>query len=62
MADALSKKVKLARLMVREMSMLHIASEWKPEVIGEKIYFRNILACPTLMTRIKEAQEKGETL
>ena len=27
-ADALSRKVKLARLMVREMSMLHIASEW----------------------------------
>ena len=61
-ADALSRKVKLARLMVKEMSMLHIVGEWKPEVFGEKVYFGNISACPTLMTRIKKAQEKDETL
>ena len=54
-ADALSRKVKLAHIMVREMSMLSIASEWKPKVVGEKVFFGNISAYPTLMTRIKEA-------
>ena len=29
-ANALSRKVKLAGLMIKEMSLLHIASEWKP--------------------------------
>ena len=61
-ADALSRKVKLARLMVKEMSLLHTASEWKPKLVGERVLFGNISAYPTLMPRIKEAQEKDETL
>ena len=61
-ADALSRKVKLAGLMMEEMSLLYIASEWKPRVVGDKVYFGNISASPTLLTRIKEAQEKDETL
>ena len=61
-ADALSRKVKLARLMVREMSLLHEASGWKPEMIEGKVFFGNISAYPTLMSRIKESQEKDETL
>ena len=61
-ADALSEKVKLAGLMIKEMSLLHIASEWKPRVVGEKMYFGNISASPALLLRIKEAQEKDKTL
>ena len=61
-ADALSQTAKIFHLMVREMSLLHIASEWKPKVVGEQVYFGNVLAYPTLMSRIKEAREKDETL
>ena len=58
----MSRKVTLAHLMVREMSMLSIASEWKPRVFGEKVFFGNVSAYPILMSRIKEAQEKDETV
>ena len=61
-ADVLSRKVKLAGLMIKEMKLLHIASEWKSRVVGEKMYFGNISASPALLLRIKEAQEKDETL
>ena len=30
-ADALSRKVKLAQMMVRELNLLHAASELKPK-------------------------------
>ena len=61
-ADALSRKVKLARLMVREMNLLHVVSEWKPEMIGRTVLFANISAYPTLFSQIKDAHEKDETL
>ena len=59
-ADALSRKVNLAHMMVREMSMLSIASEWKPRLVREKVFFGNVSAYPVLISRIKEAQEKDE--
>ena len=61
-ADALSRKVNLAHMMVREMSMLSIASEWKPRIVGEKVFFGNVSAYPVLMLKIKEAQEKDEVV
>ena len=60
--DALSRKVKLAHLMVREMSLLQSISEWKPGLVGEKVFFRNVSVYPTLLLRIKEAHDLDETL
>ena len=59
-ADALSMKVNLAHMMVREMSMLSIASECKPRIVGEKVFFGNVSVYPVMMLKIKEAQENDE--
>ena len=56
-ADALSRKVKLACLMIKEMDLLHSVCEWKPEVVQGKVMLGNTVAHPELMTRVKEAQE-----
>ena len=61
-ADALSRKVKVARLMVRETKMIQSIEEWKPEVIKDKVQLGNILVYPVLLSKIKDAQEKDETL
>ena len=61
-ADSLSRKVKIARLMVTELDYLHSVEEWKPEVIHDKIKFGNISAYPILLSGVKEAQEQDETL
>ena len=61
-ADALSQKVKIAHLMVKKMSLLQTASKWKPDVARRTVWFGNISLCPTLLSRIKEAQKRDGTL
>ena len=58
--DALSRKVNLAHIMVREMSILSIASEWQLRIVREKVFFGNVSDYPVLILRIKETQEKEE--
>ena len=41
-ADALSRTVKIARLMVNELDLLHSVKEWRPEVKHDKIQFGNV--------------------
>ena len=61
-ADALSRKVKLARLMVKELDILQSIKEWKPEGIQGKVQFRNMSAYPILLSKIRDAQEQDKTL
>ena len=61
-ADALSRKVKIAHLMVKELDLLQSVEEWRPEVIQGKVQFGNIAAHPVLLSKVKEAQEQDETL
>ena len=43
-ADALSRKVKIARLMVKEMDLLENVSLWNSELGQDRILFGNITA------------------
>ena len=61
-ADALSRKVKIARLMVREMDLLEYIGGYNPEIIQDRVVFGNISVSSTLLTKIKEAQEQEDTL
>ena len=54
-ADALSRTVKISRLMVKELELLHSVKEWRPEVKQDKIQFGNVSAYPVLLSKMKEA-------
>ena len=56
-ADALSRTVKIARLMVKELDLLHSVKEWRLEMKQGKIRFGNVSAYQVLLSKMKEAQE-----
>ena len=55
-ADALSRKVQIFGLMVKEWEMIEVVGEWNPRLEHKKITFGNIRVTSTLLGRIKEAQ------
>ena len=61
-ADALSRKVKIARLMVKEMDLLEDVCAWRPEVSQDRVIFGNIAVYPNILPKIKEAQEQDGNL
>lgn len=48
--DALSKKVQVARMMIRKWELLEGACEWNPKPILGRLTFGNIVAQPSLLT------------
>ena len=59
--DALSKKVQMARLMLREWELLEKASKWIPKLTRKRIICGNFYTLPSLLTRIKKAQKQDPT-
>ena len=55
--DALSRKVQVANLMVREWHMLEEVSVWNPRFEPQRVIFGNITVKSTLIDRIKETQK-----
>ena len=48
--------------MVRETKMIQSIEEWKPDVVKDKVRLGSISAYPVLLSKVKEAQERDETL
>ena len=57
-ADALSRQVQVAGLMIKKLHLLEEISYWNPRLEPRKVILRNIVVNSTLLERIKEAQEK----
>ena len=55
-ADALSRKARISRLIVKEWELLEAVGEWNPKMECNKIIFGNIRVTSALLDRIKEAQ------
>ncbi|XP_071928109.1 uncharacterized protein [Coffea arabica] len=55
-ADALSRKTQISRLMVKEWELLRTVGEWNPKFEHRRVTFGNICVTSTLLDRIKEAQ------
>ena len=55
-ADALSRQVQIAGLMVKEWNLLEEVSEWNPRLDRQRVIFCNITVRSDLLDRIKEAQ------
>ena len=62
MADALSQKTRLARLMMKEWNLLEGISKWNSRLERQKVIFGNITLRLTLLERIKETQKKKPTM
>ena len=73
-ANALSRKVQVAGLMIKEWALLESICEWRHCLRSHKVSFSNVTVTSTLLERIKESQkedlrvrkwgakvEKGET-
>ncbi|XP_071918802.1 uncharacterized protein [Coffea arabica] len=57
-ADALSRKVQVTGLMIKEWDLLESICEWKPCLGSHKVVFGNIKVTSTLLERIKGAQKE----
>ena len=57
-ADALNRKVYVARLIIKELHLLEEVSIWNPRLEPRKMILGNIVVKSTLLDRIKKAQEK----
>ena len=57
-ADALSRQVQVAGLMIKELHLLEEISYWNPRLEPRKVIFGNIVMKSTLLEPIKEIQEK----
>ena len=57
-ADALSRQVQVAGLMIKELHLLEEVSCWNPRFEPRKVILGNIAVKSTLLVHIKEAQEK----
>ena len=57
-ADALSRKVQVASLMVRKCHILEEVSVWNPRLKPQRVIFGNITVKSTLLERIKEVQKR----
>ena len=57
-ADALSRQVQVAGLMIKELHLLEEVSYWNPLLEPRKVILGNIVVKSTSLERIKEAQEK----
>ncbi|XP_071928113.1 uncharacterized protein [Coffea arabica] len=55
-ADALSRQVQVAGLMVKEWNLLEEVSEWNPRLDRQRVIFYNITVRSDLLDRIIEAQ------
>ena len=60
--DALSRKVQVAGLMVKEWSLLKKVSEWNPRLERQKVILGNITLRSDLLDRIKEVQKNDQML
>ena len=61
-ADAMSRKVYMASMMVREWKMLEDVRDWCPCESRHGAMFANISVLPTLIQRIKETQKDDPEL
>ena len=57
-ANALSRQVQVARLMIKELHLLEKVSYWNSRLEPRKVILGNIVVNFTLLERIKESQEK----
>ena len=57
-ADALNRKIQVARLMIKQWNMLENFSEWNPHFEHQKVIFKNITMKFTLLDQIKETWKK----
>ncbi|XP_071912306.1 uncharacterized protein [Coffea arabica] len=57
-ADALSRQVQIAGLMIKELHLLEEVSIWNSRLEPRKLILGNIVVKSVLLDRIKEAQEK----
>ncbi|XP_027169505.1 uncharacterized protein LOC113769237 [Coffea eugenioides] len=60
-ADALSRKAQISRLMVKEWELLGTVGEWNPKLGHNRITFGNIRVMSMFLDKIKEAQIKDPT-
>lgn len=61
-ADALSRKISVASLMVKEWKMLEDVRQWKPFASNNGLILASIRIQPSLLEEIKEAQEGDHEL
>ncbi|XP_071933123.1 uncharacterized protein [Coffea arabica] len=61
-ADALSRKAQIARLMIKEWDMLEEVTSWNPRLEKLRILFGNLSLKSSLLERIKEAQKTDPTI
>ena len=57
-ADALSRQVQVAGLMIKELHLLEEVSIWNSRLEPRKVILGNIVVKSVLLDRIKEIQEK----
>ena len=58
-ADALSRKVQISGLMVKEWKMLEEVSTWNPRLMQQKVILGSVTLNSSITERIKEAQSKN---
>ncbi|XP_071912345.1 uncharacterized protein [Coffea arabica] len=61
-ADALSRKVQIAGLMVKEWNLLEEMSEWNPRLDRQRVILCNITVRSDLLDRIKKAQKNDQMM